>query len=98
MDILLTSSGEWFKVFGVIFSLFAGIFILLYIYSKITEHTKIDKDTAGCGWPIFLLVIALIIGGLINMKSCSCKGSQDGEYDPDAEYWEHTPRHTDKIH
>ena len=94
MNLFLAASGEWFHVFTVIFGLFAGVFILVYIYSKITEHTKTDKDTTGCGWPIFLLVVALIIGGLINIKSCSCKGSHGGGYDSDEEYWENTPRHT----
>lgn len=94
IDLLLTSSGEWFKVLMVIGGLFAGTFLLATVYGSITEKAKVDGDTAGCGWPIFLIVMAIIIGILINAKGCSCKGSSGGGYDSDEEYWENTPRHT----
>ena len=93
MNILLASSGEWFKVATVIFSLFAGVIILANVYSKITEKGNI-KDKDGCGWPIFLVAVAVIIGILLNLKKCQCEGNNKDPYDPSEEYWENTPRHT----
>lgn len=93
MNILLASSGEWFKVVGVVLGLFAGAIILVTIYSNITKKGNI-KDKDGCGWPIFLVIVAIIIGILLNLKKCQCEGNKKDPYDPSEEYWENTPRHT----
>lgn len=89
---LLLSSNGGFQIFLIVVSLFVIAFILGSVYNKITEVTKMDDDTAGCGWPIFLVLVAIIVGVLMNMKSCSCSdnfGSYDGT--------EYQYRHTDRI-
>ena len=93
MSILLASSGEWLKVAGVVFGLIASALVLSAVYSKITEKGNI-KDKSGCGWPVFLVIIVIIVGVLLNLKKCQCKGDSKDPYDPSEEYWENTPRHT----
>jgi uncharacterized membrane protein YhaH (DUF805 family) len=83
MTHLILASKGLPQVILIVVGLFLGVFVLAYIYSKITSTTKMDKDTKGCGWPIFLLIVALIIGALINMKGCKgCKGHGGSDYDP----------------
>lgn len=88
IDLLLASSGA-FKVFIIIAGMIVGCYILATAVSAITEKTN-TKDEDGCVWPIVLVAIAIIIGILINAKSC--KGSGSGYKSAPSE-WQY--RHTD---
>ena len=93
INLILSSTGEWGKVALVVGGLFISVILLATIYSYVTEKTEI-KDKDGCGWPLFLIVAAIVIGLLMNMKNCSCKSTHENDYNPSDEYWENTPRHT----
>ena len=93
LSLILSSAGERGKVVLVVGGLFIGVIILATLYSSVAEKTE-TKDKDGCGWPIFLIVAAIIIGLLINMKNCSCNSTHENDYNPSDEYWENTPRHT----
>jgi len=90
---MLSSGSDWFYGILTMIGLFGGIILLVFIYNAIIEKTKI-KDKDGCGWLIFLLVVAIIIGILLNLDKCSCKGSNHIYDDDDTEWqYKHTDRH-----
>lgn len=93
MSIILAASEEWIKVFGVIVGMFVLVYFLVNIYSAFEKKANI-KDEDGCGWPIFLIIVAVIVGVLLNLKKCKCEGHKDNQYDPSEEYWEDHARHT----
>lgn len=86
IDLLLASKG-WPQVILVIGGMFAILIVLIIIYSKIDEKTKVEEKTEGCGWPIFVVIIVCIVAILMNIKSC--KGCSSGGHSYDSIEYQH---------
>lgn len=89
-NLLLSTSGEWGQMLLTIFCIFGFLIFVALIYTSATEKSKVDKDTAGCLWPLVIAVSIAIVLGLINCKGCSTGSKSGGGGD----YWDNYPRHT----